>query len=144
VLSWPPTLPSTRALIIAVAVVIVVALAALGGWAWYDASHRRTSVAYAEVMARAQAADAPDTPADAAVIVRSASCVLARIASTVESMLTTMPRRSPRDGAAPTPTTSRPPPGRGAATMAQTLVVPTSRPTISSGDLPRLTAPPPV
>jgi len=65
VLSWPPTLPSTRTLVIAVAVVIVVALAALGGWAWYDASHRRTSVAYAEVMARAQAADAPDTPAEA-------------------------------------------------------------------------------
>ncbi len=74
----------------------------------------------------------------------SASATAWRIASTVESMLTTMPRRSPRDGAAPTPTTSRPPPGRGAATMAQTLVVPTSRPTISSADLPRLTAPPPV
>ena len=64
-LSWIPTLPSTRTLVITVLVVIAVGLAALGGWAWYDASHRRTSAAYAEVMARAQAADAPDTPAEA-------------------------------------------------------------------------------
>ena len=81
-LSWPPTLPSTRTLVIAVAVVIVVALAALGGWAWYDASHRRTTAAYAEVMARAQAADAPDTPAEAkAAAARDLEQVLARYPS---------------------------------------------------------------
>src|SRR5688572_33083089 len=57
------------------------------------------------------------------------------MASTVESMLTTTPRRSPRDGALPTPTTSRPPPAVGAPITAQILVVPTSRPTTRSGAL---------
>src|SRR5437879_1295610 len=61
----------------------------------------------------------------------SASATAWRIASTVESMLTTIPRRNPRDGAAPTPPPSRPPPRRGAAPMPPPLVVPTSRPAIS-------------
>jgi len=51
------------------------------------------------------------------------------IASTVESMLTTTPRRRPRDGAVPTPTMSRPPSGDGRAMTAQIFVVPTSSPT---------------
>jgi tetratricopeptide (TPR) repeat protein len=64
VLSWPPTLPSTRTLVITILVVVAVALAALGGWAWHDASQRRVAAAYASVTARAQAAEAPETPAE--------------------------------------------------------------------------------
>src|SRR5919197_6758198 len=64
VLSWLPTLPSTRTLVIAVLAVVVVALAGLGGWAWHDASQRRVAAAYAETMARVQAADAPEAPAE--------------------------------------------------------------------------------
>ncbi len=45
----------------------------------------------------------------------SASATACLIASTVESMLTTTPRRRPREGAEPTPMTSRPPPGLGSA-----------------------------
>jgi tetratricopeptide (TPR) repeat protein len=82
VLSWPPTLPSTRTLVIAVAAVVVVALAAFGGWAWYDASQRRTSAAYAEVMTRAQAADAPEAPVEAkAAAARDLEQLLARYPS---------------------------------------------------------------
>jgi len=64
-LSWPPTLPSTRTLVITVAVVIAVALVALGGWAWYDASQRRVAAAFAAVTPRVQAAQAADASADA-------------------------------------------------------------------------------
>ena len=64
-LSWPPTLPPTRTLVIAALVVVAVGLAALGGWAWYDASQRRVSTAYATVTARVQAAEAPDASAEA-------------------------------------------------------------------------------
>jgi tetratricopeptide (TPR) repeat protein len=65
VLSWIPTLPSTRTLIIAVLVVIAVGLAALGGWAWYDASQRRVSAAYAQVNARVQAAEGAEASTEA-------------------------------------------------------------------------------
>lgn len=81
-LSWPPTLPSTRTLVIAILIVVAVSLAALGGWAWYDASQRRVSAAYAEVSARAQAAEAPDAPAEAkAAAVRELEGWLARYPS---------------------------------------------------------------
>jgi hypothetical protein len=63
----------------------------------------------------------------------SASATAARMASTVESMLTTIPRLSPREGAVPTPMTFRAPRGAGSVMMAQTFVVPTSRPTTRSG-----------
>ena len=66
-LSWLPTLPSTRTLVIAVLVVVAVALAGLGGWAWHAASQRRVAAAYAETMARVQAADTPEAPAEAKV-----------------------------------------------------------------------------
>src|SRR6266403_2018695 len=54
VLSWLPTLPSTRTLVIAVLIVVAVALAGLGGWAWHDASQRRVAAAYAETPAPAR------------------------------------------------------------------------------------------
>jgi hypothetical protein len=69
----------------------------------------------------------------------SASATACLMASTVESMFTTTPRRRPREGALPTPTTSRAPPGLGAPITAQIFVVPTSSPTTSSGPLARLT-----
>ena len=66
-LSWPPTLPSTRTLVIAVLIVVVIGLVAFGGWAWWDASQRRVTAAYAEVSARLQEAEAPDAPTEAKV-----------------------------------------------------------------------------
>ena len=54
------TLPSTRTLIIAGVALVVVAMAAVGGWFWWDAQQRRVLAATAEVMARAQPAFAPD------------------------------------------------------------------------------------
>jgi tetratricopeptide (TPR) repeat protein len=57
---WPPTLPSTRTLIIAGLALAGVALAGLGAWAWWDAGQRRAMGATAEVMARVQPAQAPD------------------------------------------------------------------------------------
>jgi tetratricopeptide (TPR) repeat protein len=82
VLSWPPSVPPTRALVIAGLVVIAVALAAFGGWAWYDASQRRMSAAYADVMARVQATEAPDVTAEAkAAAARDLEQVLARYPS---------------------------------------------------------------
>jgi len=63
--TWSLTLPSARTLIIASLVLVGVALAAFGGWAWWDAQQRRTMAAVAEVMARVHAAQAPDAPADA-------------------------------------------------------------------------------
>src|SRR5262245_17503278 len=53
-------------------------------------------------------------------------------------MSTTTPLRSPRDGCVPIPITSIESPA-GSATTAQILVVPTSRPTISSSCLAILT-----
>ena len=59
-MTWPPA----RTLIIAGLAVVVVALAAFGGWAWWDAQQRRTMTATAEVLARVQPALAPDATAD--------------------------------------------------------------------------------
>jgi tetratricopeptide (TPR) repeat protein len=61
---WPPTLPSTRTLIIAGLALAGVALAAFGGWAWWDAQQRRALGATAEVLARVQPALAPDATAE--------------------------------------------------------------------------------
>src|SRR5512145_220017 len=49
---------------------------------------------------------------------------------TVDSMLTTTPFFSPRDGCVPMPTTSSSPPAPSSPTMALTFDVPMSRPTI--------------
>ena len=81
-LSWPPTLPSTRTLVIAILIVFAVGLAGLGGWAWYDASQRRVAAAYADVSVRVQAADAPDAPPEArAAAIRELEGLLARYPS---------------------------------------------------------------
>jgi tetratricopeptide (TPR) repeat protein len=64
-MTWPPTLPETRTLIIAGLVVLGVALAALGGWVWWDAHQRRVLEAHAAVMARVQPGLGPEASADA-------------------------------------------------------------------------------
>lgn len=64
-MNWRLTLPSARTLIVAGLVLVGVALAAFGGWAWWDAEQRRTMVVVAEVMVRVHAAQAADATADA-------------------------------------------------------------------------------
>ena len=76
-------------------------------------------------------ADRISTPA-----ISSASSTARRMESTVASMLTTTPLRSPRDGLWPRPMTSTTPLPFFSATMAQTFVVPMSRPTITPLSLP--------
>jgi tetratricopeptide (TPR) repeat protein len=81
-LSWPPALPATRTLTMAGVAVGLLALAALGGWAWYDAGQRRTAAAYGDVLARVQAAEAPDASAEnKAAAARDLEAVLARYPS---------------------------------------------------------------
>ena len=62
--------------------------------------------------------------------ISSASSTARWIDCTVESMLTTTPFFSPRDGCDPTPTTSITPLGVSSPTMATTFDVPMSSPTI--------------
>ena len=59
-MTWPPV----RTLVIAGVAVFIVALAAFGGWAWWEAQQRRTMAATAEVLARVQPALAPDATAE--------------------------------------------------------------------------------
>ena len=59
------TLPTPRTLIIAGLALVAVALAAFGGWAWWNAQQRQALEATAEVLARVQPALAPDATADA-------------------------------------------------------------------------------
>ena len=56
--------PAPRTLVIAGLGLVVVAAIVLGGWYWYDTQQRRIGAAYAEVMTRAYAAQAPQTPSD--------------------------------------------------------------------------------
>jgi len=63
--NWTLTLPSARTLVVAGLVLVGVALAAFGGWAWWDADQRRTMAVVAEVMTRVYAAEAADATADA-------------------------------------------------------------------------------
>ena len=58
-------LPSTRTLLLAAAVLIFVGAAAAGGWYWYDTQQRRVAAAYATVMTRVYAAQAPQATAEA-------------------------------------------------------------------------------
>jgi tetratricopeptide (TPR) repeat protein len=79
--TWP-ALPSTRTLLIAGLALVLVGLAALGGWAWWDAQQRRILAAHAEVIARVQGALAPDAPAEArAAAMRELEQLLARYPS---------------------------------------------------------------
>lgn len=81
-MTWPPELPSTRTLLFAGLVVVVVALAAVGGWLWWDASQRRVLAAHAEVMIRVQPALAPEATAEAkAAATRELEQLLARYPS---------------------------------------------------------------
>ena len=81
-MTWPPALPSTRTLLIASLALVVVGLAGLGGWAWWDAHQRRVLAAHAEVIARVQPALAPDAPAEAkAAATRELEQLLARYPS---------------------------------------------------------------
>ena len=59
------TLPTPRTLVIGGLALVAVALAAFGGWAWWDAQHRRALGDTAEVLARVQPALAPDATAEA-------------------------------------------------------------------------------
>lgn len=59
------TVPSPRTLVAAGIGVVLVAAIALGGWYWYDTQQRRVAAEYAEVMARASAAQAPQAAGDA-------------------------------------------------------------------------------
>ena len=58
------TLPTPRTLVIAGLTLVAVALAAFGGWAWWDAQHRRALGDTAEVLARVHPALAPDATAE--------------------------------------------------------------------------------
>src|SRR6188508_1677450 len=62
--------------------------------------------------------------------ISSASSTARWIDCTVDSMLTTTPFLSPRDGCEPMPSTSMPPSAFTSPTSATTLDVPISRPTI--------------
>ena len=79
---WPPSRPSTRALVVAGAGFVVLVLLALGAWAWSDAQQRRVQGAYAAVMTRVQAAEAADAPAASkAAATRDLEQLLARYPS---------------------------------------------------------------
>ena len=81
-LMWPPSRPSTRALVVAAAGFVVLVLLALGAWAWSDAQQRRVQGAYAAVMTRVQAAEAADAPAASkAAATRDLEQLLARYPS---------------------------------------------------------------
>ena len=59
--------PSTRALVAAGAALVLLLAAAAGAWYWHDAQQRRAGAAYADVMARVWAAQAPQGAPDARV-----------------------------------------------------------------------------
>lgn len=58
-------LPAPRTLVAAGLGLVILAAIALGGWYWYDTQQRRVAAAYAQVMTRAYAAQAPQAPSDA-------------------------------------------------------------------------------
>lgn len=59
--------PSPRTLVATAVALVIVAAVAVGGWYWYDTQQRRIAAAYAAVMTRAYAAQAPQAPTDARV-----------------------------------------------------------------------------
>jgi tetratricopeptide (TPR) repeat protein len=60
-------LPSPRTLVTAGIGLIILAAVVLGGWYWYETQQRRIAAAYADVMTRVHAAQAPQAPSDARV-----------------------------------------------------------------------------
>lgn len=57
--------PAPRTLVVAGLGLVLVAAITVGGWYWYDTQQRRVGAAYAEVMTRAYAAQAPQAGHDA-------------------------------------------------------------------------------
>lgn len=57
--------PAPRTLVAAALGLVLVAAIAVGGWYWYETQQRRIGAAYAEVMTRAYAAQAPQASHDA-------------------------------------------------------------------------------
>ena len=81
-MTWPPELPSTRTLLVAGLALVVVVLAGVGGWVWWEASQRLVLAAHAEVMIRVQPALAPEATAEAkAAATRELEQLLARYPS---------------------------------------------------------------
>jgi tetratricopeptide (TPR) repeat protein len=58
-------LPSSRVLLVIVAVALVVGGAALGGWYWYGARERQAAGVYAAALAQAQSSRGAQAPGDA-------------------------------------------------------------------------------
>ena len=74
--------PAPRTLVAAGLGVLLVAAIAVGGWYWYDTEQRRVGAAYADVMTRAYAAQAPQAGADArARVARELEELIARYPS---------------------------------------------------------------
>ena len=76
-LAWP----APRTLVMAGLGLVLVAAVAVGGWYWYDTQQRRVGAAYAEVMTRAYAAQAP----------QAASTERARVARELEQLIAQHP-----------------------------------------------------
>ena len=57
--------PAPRTLLVSALGLVLVGAIAVGGWYWYDTQQRRIGAAYAEVMTRAYAAQAPQAGNDA-------------------------------------------------------------------------------
>ncbi len=74
--------PSTRTLVLAGVVLIVVLAAAAGGWIWYGVQRGHAEAAHADAMARAAAARAPEATPDAkTTAIRELETVLQRYPS---------------------------------------------------------------
>ena len=74
--------PAPRTLVAAGFGVLLVAAIAVGGWYWYDTQQRRVGAAYADVLTRTYAAQAPQAGADArARVARELEELIARYPS---------------------------------------------------------------
>jgi tetratricopeptide (TPR) repeat protein len=73
--------PAPRTLVAAGLGLALVAAIAVGGWYWYDTQQRRVGAAYAEVMTRAYAAQAPQATSD----------TRARVAQDLENLIAQHP-----------------------------------------------------
>ena len=73
--------PAPRTLVAAGLGLVLVAAITVGGWYWYDTQQRRVGAAYAEVMTRAYAAQAPQATSD----------TRARVATDLENLIAQHP-----------------------------------------------------